>query len=63
MTTQEKENWRINIENAISFAEEHCDAETVQSVFRRYDATCFDDLSPADYWAVFGDLEQMANDY
>ncbi len=62
MTHDEKENWRINIEND---ADQVCSiygADTVDGIFARYDATCFDDLSPSYYWEVFGDLELMIND-
>lgn len=62
MTKQDKEMWRINIEND---ADEVCSmygAAAADGVFRRYDATCFDDLSPSYYEEVFGDLELMIND-
>jgi hypothetical protein len=54
--------WRINIEND---ADQVCSiygAATVDSVFQRYDATCFDNLSTSYYEEVFGDLELMIND-
>ena len=62
MTKGNKEMWRINIEND---ADQVCSiyrAAAVDSVFQRYDATCFDDLSPSYYEEVFGDLELMIND-
>lgn len=62
MTKQDKEMWRINIEND---ADQVCSlygANAVDGIFARYDATCFDDLSPSNYWEVFGDLELMIND-
>jgi len=54
--------WRINIEND---ADQVCSiygAAAVDGVFQRYNATCFDDLSPSHYEEVFGDLELMIND-
>ena len=62
MTKTEKEMWRINIENDVDEACTIYGAETVSGVFRRYDATCFDDLCPSYYEEVFGDLELMIND-
>ncbi|MDY2869988.1 MAG: hypothetical protein SOU14_03675 [Succiniclasticum sp.] len=54
--------WRINIEND---ADQVCSIygeAAGDGVFQRYDATCFDDLSPSYYEEVFGDLELMIND-
>ena len=59
MSRDKKEMWRINIENA---AHEVCGADVARSVFQRYDATNFDDLSPCYYSEVFGDLELISND-
>ena len=47
MTTDDKEMWRINIENDTDMACSMYGSETAESVFRRHGATCFDDLSPA----------------
>jgi len=55
-------DWEININNlADSVAEKH-GAEVAASVFARVGATCFDDLSPAHYGEVFGDLMLMDED-
>ena len=54
--------WRINIENDADQACSIYGAAAVDSVFQRYDATCFDDLSPSYYEEVFGDLELMIYD-
>jgi hypothetical protein len=62
MTKPEKEMWRINIENAAAAVAEQYGNETVESVFRRYDAHGMYDLSPSYYSEVFGDLELIAND-
>ncbi|MCI2192515.1 MAG: hypothetical protein LKK46_00040 [Ancrocorticia sp.] len=62
MTRDDKEMWHINIESS---ADEVCSiygAAVAKAVFARYDATCFDDLSPACYEEVFSDLELMIND-
>ena len=58
----DKEMWRINIENDTDMVCSMYGSETAESVFRRHGATCFDDLSPACYEEVFGDLELMIND-
>lgn len=62
MSRDEKEMWRINIENAVDEVCGTYDADVAKSVFQRYDATNFDDLSPCYYTEVFGDLELIAND-
>ncbi len=62
MTKPEKEMWRINIENAAAAVAEQYGNETVESVFRRYDAHGLYDLSPSYYSEVFGDLELITND-
>lgn len=62
MTKQDKEMWRINIENAADEASSIHGAAAVGGVFARYDATCFEDLSSSYYVEVFGDLELMIND-
>ncbi|KFI48420.1 MULTISPECIES: hypothetical protein [Bifidobacterium] len=62
MTHDDREMWRINIEND---ADQVCSiygTAAVDGVFQRYDATCFDDLCPSHYEEVFGDLELMIND-
>ena len=45
MTTDDKEMWRINIENDTDMVCSMYGSETAESVFRRHGATCFDDLS------------------
>jgi hypothetical protein len=62
VTHDDKETWRINIEDD---ADQVCSIygeAAVDGVFQRYDATCFDDLCPSYYEEVFGDLELMIND-
>ncbi|MCF2544262.1 hypothetical protein I6E08_03360 [Ligilactobacillus ruminis] len=62
MTHDDREMWRINIEND---ADQVCSiygAAAVDGVFQRYDATYFDDLNPSHYEEVFVDLELMIND-
>lgn len=62
VTHDDREMWRINIEND---ADQVCSiygAATVDGVFQRYGATCFDNLSSSYYEEVFGDLELMIND-
>ncbi len=51
-----KMDWQINIENLAARVGETYGSDVAASVFARYDATNFEDLSPADYDQVFGDL-------
>ncbi len=51
-----KMDWQINIENLAARVAETYGSDVAASVFARYDATCFDDLSLAYYDQVFGDL-------
>ena len=62
MSHEEHEMWRINIENSVDEVCRTYGADVARSVFKRYDATNFDDLSPCYYSEVFGDLELIAND-
>lgn len=62
VTHSDREMWRINIENDADQACSIYGAAAVDSVFQRYDATCFDDLSHSYYEEVFGDLELMIYD-
>lgn len=62
MARDGKEMWRINIENAVDAVCETYGADVTRSVFQRYDATNFNDLSPCYYVEVFCDLELIASD-
>ena len=55
-------DWRINIENLAAEVAAKCGNDVARSAFTACDATCFDDLSPANYWEVFGNLQQIAAD-
>ena len=57
-----KNDWEINIENLTASVAAKYGNEVVASVFRRYDATCFEDLSPTYYSEVFGDLMLIDED-
>jgi hypothetical protein len=57
-----KKDWRINIENLAASVSAEYGSEVAASVFRRYDATCFEDLSPIYYDEVFGDLLLIDSD-
>lgn len=57
-----REDWRINIENLAASVSAEYGSEVAESVFRRYDATCFEDLSPIYYDEVFGDLLLIDSD-
>lgn len=49
MSHEECEMWRINIENAVDEVCRTYGADIASSVFQRYDATDFDDLSSCYY--------------
>lgn len=51
-----KMDWQINIENLAARVAEIYGSDVAASVFARYDATDFEDLNPAYYDQVFGDL-------
>ena len=62
MSRNEHEMWEINIENAASRVAAEYGSSAVNSVFARYDAHGFHDLSSCYFSEVFADLEMMAND-
>lgn len=51
-----RQDWWINIENLTASVSAEYGSEVAESVFRRYGATCFENLSPIYYDEVFGDL-------
>ena len=55
-------DWEINIENTAASVAAKYGNEVAASVFRRYDATCFEDLNPMYYNEVFGDLMLIDED-
>ena len=55
-------DWEINIKNAATSVAAKFGGEVVASVFRRYDATSFEDLNPIYYCEVFGDLMLIDED-
>ena len=55
-------DWEINIEAVAASVAAKYGSEVAESVFRRYDATCFEDLSPVYYGEVFGDLMLIDED-
>ena len=57
-----KQDWRINIENLAASVSAEYGSEVTESVFRRYGATCLEDLSPIYYDEVFGDLLLIDSD-
>ncbi|MGI6051878.1 MAG: hypothetical protein ACOYA9_05220 [Bilifractor sp.] len=62
MLDKDQKNLRIGIENDAAEVATIYGAEIVKGIFKRYDATCIDDLSPCYYWEMFGDLELIIND-
>lgn len=57
-----RQDWQINIENLATSVSAEYGSEVAESVFKRYGATCFEDLSPIDYDEVFGDLLLIDSD-
>ena len=57
-----RRDWEINIQNTAASVAAKYGSEVAASVFRRYDASCFEDLSPTHYGEVFGDLMQIDED-
>jgi hypothetical protein len=57
-----KKDWRINIENLAASVSAEYGSEVAESVFRRYGATCFEDLRPICFDEVFGDLLLIDSD-
>lgn len=57
-----KHEWRINIENTAASVAAKYGNEVAASVFKRYDATSFEELRPAYYAEVFGDLMLIDED-
>lgn len=51
-----KQDWQTNIENAAASVAAKYGNEVAASVFRHFDAICFENLSPTYYSDVFGDL-------
>lgn len=62
MTTKERRNWEINIENSAFEVTAKTGSAVVRAIFQRYDAHGIHDLSPQYYSEVFADLEQVRND-
>lgn len=62
MSRTEREMWKINIENAASAVAAEYGSSAVNSVFTRYDAHGFHDLSSCYFSKIFADLEMMTND-
>ncbi len=57
-----KTDWEINIENTAASVAAKYGNEVAASVFKRYGATYFEDLSPIYYSEVFGDLMLIDED-
>lgn len=57
-----RQDWWINIENLTASVSAEYGSEVAESVFRRYGATCFENLSPIYYDEVFGDLLLIDSD-
>ena len=59
MTNQD---WRTHIENLAASISAEYGSEVAESIFRRYGATGFENLSPIYYDEVFGDLLLIDSD-
>lgn len=57
-----RKDWEINIENTALRVAEKCGNEVASSVFKRFNATGFEDLSSVYYSEVFADLMFMDED-
>lgn len=57
-----RQDWQINIESLAASISAEYGSEVAESVFRRYGATCFENLSPIYYDEVFGDLLLIDSD-
>ena len=55
-------DWQINIESTAASVAAKYGNDVAASVFRRYDAIDFEDLSPFYYSEVFGDLMLIIED-
>jgi hypothetical protein len=55
-------DWENNIDNLTKSVASKYGDNVAASVFKRFDATCFDDLSPIFYDEVFGDLMLINSD-
>lgn len=57
-----RQDWQINIENTAASVAAKYGNDVAVAVFRRYDATCFEDLNPVYFAEVFGDLMLIDED-
>ena len=57
-----KKDWRINIENLAASVSAEYGSEVAASIFKRFGANCFEDLSPIYYDEVFADLLLIDSD-
>ena len=62
MTSYERQNWIINIENSAAAVESYLGSAVVKSVFERYGAHEIQDLNPSDLPNVFSDLYAIEGD-
>lgn len=62
VTHSEKEMWEINIRNDANEVATEYGPSTVKSMFARYDAHGFYNLSSCYYSEVFANLEMIVND-
>ncbi len=62
MTTNERRNWIINIENTAAVVESQLGWEVVKSVFERYGAKNICDLNPKDLPEIFSELYAIESD-
>lgn len=58
----DSESWRIIIENTADFITERIGSKTVEHIFRKYHATCVEDLSSVHYSEVYNELSAIQAD-
>lgn len=56
------ESWQISIEQTADFVEKQLGPETIKAIFKKYNASCLEDLNPCYYPEVFSDLYQYEVD-
>lgn len=62
VTTEELENWMINIENSASAISSQVGSAVVDGVFQRYGAYNIEDLNPSYLQDVFSELYAIEAD-
>ena len=62
MKRSERDHWITNIENTAAAICSDLDSAVVESVFRRYGASCAEDADPNDLPEIFSELYAIEAD-